>query len=67
MRTDADRGRLLQRITIAWNLGEVFVTVGLGLAAGSLALIAFGGPVIAVLLRGWFTKGAHFERGEGKA
>lgn len=28
--------------TNAWNTMEVFVTVGLGLAAGSLALIAFG-------------------------
>jgi MFS family permease len=32
-----------------------------------LAVIAFAGPVIALLLRNWFTKGAHFERGEGKA
>ena len=36
------RGRRLQYATIAWNLMEVFVTIGLGLAAGSLALIAFG-------------------------
>ena len=36
------RGRRLQYATIAWNVMEVFVTVGLGLAAGSLALIAFG-------------------------
>ena len=35
-------GRRLQWATIAWNSLEVFVTVGLGLAAGSLALIAFG-------------------------
>ena len=35
-------GRMLQRVTIAWNLAEVFVTVGLGIAAGSLALVAFG-------------------------
>jgi divalent metal cation (Fe/Co/Zn/Cd) transporter len=27
---------------VAWNIGEVFVTVGLGLVAGSLALVAFG-------------------------
>jgi len=32
----------LQRVTIAWNSGEVFVTIGLGMAAGSLALVAFG-------------------------
>ncbi|MDQ1477619.1 MAG: hypothetical protein QOE62_2848 [Actinomycetota bacterium] len=36
------RGRRLQYVTIAWNLMEVFVTIGLGVAAGSLALIAFG-------------------------
>jgi divalent metal cation (Fe/Co/Zn/Cd) transporter len=35
-------GRRLQWATIAWNSVEVFVTVGLGLAAGSLALVAFG-------------------------
>lgn len=35
-------GRGLQWATIAWNSIEVFVTIGLGLAAGSLALIAFG-------------------------
>jgi divalent metal cation (Fe/Co/Zn/Cd) transporter len=36
------RGQVLQYATIAWNLMEVFVTIGLGLAARSLALIAFG-------------------------
>lgn len=36
------RARLLQYATIAWNLVEVFVTIGLGVAANSLALIAFG-------------------------
>lgn len=41
--TDLERtGRRLQRITIAWNLIEVFITIGLGIAAGSLALVAFG-------------------------
>lgn len=35
-------GRRLQWATIAWNSVEVFVTIGLGIAAGSLALIAFG-------------------------
>ena len=35
-------GRRLQWATIAWNCLEVFVTVGLGLMAKSLALIAFG-------------------------
>jgi len=37
-----ERGRRLQLATIAWNLMEVFVTIGLGIAAGSLALVAFG-------------------------
>jgi divalent metal cation (Fe/Co/Zn/Cd) transporter len=41
-----DRQRLvgvrLEWATNAWNVMEVFVTVGLGVAAGSLALIAFG-------------------------
>lgn len=36
------RGLLLEWLTIAWNAVEVFVTVGLGVAAGSLALVAFG-------------------------
>lgn len=35
-------GRRLQWATIGWNGVEVFVTIGLGLAARSLALIAFG-------------------------
>ncbi len=35
-------GLRLEWGTIAWNLGEAFVTVGLGIAAGSIALIAFG-------------------------
>jgi divalent metal cation (Fe/Co/Zn/Cd) transporter len=35
-------GRRLQWATIAWNCGEVVVTIWLGIAAGSLALIAFG-------------------------
>ncbi|HUF84262.1 MAG TPA: cation transporter [Acidimicrobiia bacterium] len=32
----------LEYATVAWNVVEVVVTVGLGVAAGSLALIAFG-------------------------
>ena len=40
---DARRqGRLLEWVTIGWNTVEVFVTIGLGLAAHSLALVAFG-------------------------
>ena len=43
-----DRGRLqrlalrLEYSTIAWNVGEAGLTIGLGIAAGSLALIGFG-------------------------
>jgi divalent metal cation (Fe/Co/Zn/Cd) transporter len=41
--SDPERtGRRLQRVTIAWNLAEVGVTVALGVVAGSLALVAFG-------------------------
>ncbi len=32
----------LEFATIAWNVGEAVFTIGLGLAAGSLALIGFG-------------------------
>ena len=40
---DASRqGLLLEWLTIGWNVLEVAVTVALGLAAHSLALIAFG-------------------------
>ncbi len=36
------RGLRLEWATIVWNLGEAVITVALGLAAGSIALIAFG-------------------------
>lgn len=36
------RGIRLEWATTGWNLMEVFVTIGLGMAAGSLALVAFG-------------------------
>jgi divalent metal cation (Fe/Co/Zn/Cd) transporter len=32
----------LEYATIAWNAGEAVLTIGLGIAAGSLALIGFG-------------------------
>lgn len=43
-RTDPLRRRalLLEYGTIAWNVGEAVLTIGLGSAAGSLALIGFG-------------------------
>lgn len=39
---DTRRALLLQYATVGWNVGEAFVTVGLGAVAGSLALVAFG-------------------------
>jgi divalent metal cation (Fe/Co/Zn/Cd) transporter len=36
------RGLVLEYSTIAWNVAEIFVAIGLGVAAGSLALVAFG-------------------------
>lgn len=47
-RVVTDRARLqklairLEYATIAWNLGEAVLTIGLGIAAASLALIGFG-------------------------
>jgi divalent metal cation (Fe/Co/Zn/Cd) transporter len=32
----------LEWLTVAWNVAEVGITIGLGVAAGSLALVAFG-------------------------
>src|SRR6516164_7846745 len=60
------RGRRLQYATIAWNVMEVFVTIGLGVAAGSLALIAFGldslVEVFASAVVIWFIANHHEER-----
>lgn len=36
------RAVALEYGTIAWNVGEAFLTIGMGTVAGSLALIAFG-------------------------
>lgn len=36
------RALRLEWVTITWNILEVLVTIGLGIAAGSLALVAFG-------------------------
>jgi len=35
-------GVILEYFTIAWNAGEAFLTIGFGIASGSLALIGFG-------------------------
>jgi divalent metal cation (Fe/Co/Zn/Cd) transporter len=59
------RGRRLELVTIGWNLVEVFVTVGLGLAAASLALIAFGldslVEVFASIVVIWYIGNHHAE------
>ena len=59
------RGRRLQYATIAWNLMEVVVTIGLGVAAASLALIAFGlDSLVEVFASGvviWFISNHHAE------
>lgn len=58
-----ERGRKLQVATIVWNLMEVFITIGLGVAAGSLALIAFGldsiVEVFASLVAIWYIADHH--------
>lgn len=40
------RALRLEYATIAWNLGEAVFTIGLGVSAGSLALIGFGSDSI---------------------
>jgi divalent metal cation (Fe/Co/Zn/Cd) transporter len=46
-RTHLQRRALrLEYATIAWNVGEAVLTIGLGIAAGSLALIGFGSDSI---------------------
>ncbi len=61
-----ERGRRLQIATIVWNLVEVFVTIGLGIAAGSLALIAFGldsiVEVFASAVAIWYIADHHADR-----
>jgi len=61
-----ERARKLQVATIAWNVGEVFVTVGLGLAAGSLALVAYGldsiVEVFASVVAIWYIAQHHEDR-----
>ncbi len=64
IRTRLQRTALrLEYATIAWNLGEAVLTVGLGIAAGSLALIGFGtDSVIEVFASGvvvWHVRPGH--------
>lgn len=64
-------GRRLQWITVAWNSLEVFVTIALGIAAGSLALVAFGldslVEVFASLVVVWHLGGRGTDDGTGTA
>jgi divalent metal cation (Fe/Co/Zn/Cd) transporter len=59
-------GRRLEIATIGWNVVEVFVTIGLGLAAASLALIAFGldslVEIFASVVVVWYIGNHHAER-----
>lgn len=61
-----ERGRRLQLATIGWNVTEVFVTIGLGIAAGSLALVAFGldsiVEVFASVVAIWYIADHHQDR-----
>jgi divalent metal cation (Fe/Co/Zn/Cd) transporter len=61
-----ERGRRLEIATIGWNVMEVFVTVSLGVAAASLALIAFGldslVEVFASAVVIWYIQDHHAER-----
>lgn len=61
------RALRLQYATIAWNVGEAVLTIGLGISAGSLALIAFGSDsiieIFASLVVVWHLRGvAHPDR-----
>jgi divalent metal cation (Fe/Co/Zn/Cd) transporter len=60
------RGRRLEAATIGWNVLEVFVTIGLGVAAASLALVAFGldslVEIFASVVVIWYIGNHHAER-----
>lgn len=57
------RALVLEYSTIVWNLGEAVLTIGLGIAAASLALIGFGTDsiieVFASLVVVWHIRPAH--------
>ena len=36
------RGLLLEWFTVAWNVVEAFVAIGVGVVVGSVALVGFG-------------------------
>jgi len=47
------RGLWLAALTIIWNVIEAFVAIGAGLAAGSVALVAFGFDSMIEVLSAW--------------
>ncbi|MFN7151304.1 MAG: cation transporter [Microthrixaceae bacterium] len=57
--TATDRDRLVRRglwlaaLTITWNVIEAVIAIGAGIAAGSLALVAFGFDSIIEVLSAW--------------
>lgn len=57
------RALRLEYATIAWNIGEAGLTVGLGVAAGSLALIGFGVDSVVELFASlvvvWHLRSSH--------
>lgn len=59
------RALRLEYATIAWNVGEAVLTIGLGLAAGSLALIGFGADSIIEVFASsvvvWHVRPGHAE------
>ena len=64
------RALRLEYVTIAWNVGEAVLTVGLGIVAGSLALIGFGTvsivEIFASLVVVWHLFPGHEEDHTGR-
>lgn len=66
------RGRRLELLTIGWNLVEAIVSVGAGVIAGSVSLVAFGFDSVvecasAVILLWRLREGADGEKRERRA
>lgn len=74
--TSPDRSELQRRAlrmeyaTIAWNVGEAFLTIALGAVAGSLALIGFGTVSVVEVFASsvviWHLKPGHDEDHPGR-
>lgn len=69
------RGLWLAALTIAWNVIEAIIAISAGIAAGSLALVAFGFDSIIEVLSAWVVvwqfrhelRGGHDEERERRA